>query len=348
MKQYGVILIGCGHIGLEHLADIHFRDNIRMIAVIDQKQEAARSAAARYGVAEYGTDWRCYLDDDRVDIALVATYTDSHPEISLAFLRKGKHVLCEKPVASTPEEGRRFFAEAEQCEGKLLIAHVLRHNETYRKAAELIRGGAIGELTLIRMVQNQHAMNWERYKRLLQDCTPALDCGVHYFDVVRWFTGQEFREMRGFGSKLDVDSPNINYTLTQFTLENGCIGYYEAGWSCHIASNNRKEFVGTKGRLELTLSGNRAECREEGDLITVFHSDTGVYETINVQAEYKNMYAQLMALIDRIEKGTNGFPSMTDAARAFDAAAAAEYAVKSGKTIRFCRGISSIFQEEEK
>jgi predicted dehydrogenase len=342
MKQYGVILIGCGHIGLEHLADIHFRDNIRMIAVIDQKQEAARSAAARYGVAEYGTDWRCYLDDDRVDIALVATYTDSHPEISLAFLRKGKHVLCEKPVASTPKEGRRFFAEAEQCEGKLLIAHVLRHNETYRKAAELIRGGAIGELTLIRMVQNHHAMNWERYKRLLQDCTPALDCGVHYFDVVRWFTGQEFREMRGFGSQLDVDSPNINYTLTQFTLENGCIGYYEAGWSCHTASNNRKEFVGTKGRLELTLSGNRAECREEGDLITVFHSDTGVYETINVQAEYKNMYAQLMALIDRIEKGTEGFPSMADAARAFDAAAAAEYAVKSGKTVAFVNGIPAL------
>ena len=100
--------------------------------------------------------------------------------------------------------------------------------------------------------------------------------------------------------------------------------------------------MGTKGRLELTLSGNRAECREEGDLITVFHSDTGVYETINVQAEYKNMYAQLMALIDRIEKGTNGFPSMTDAARAFDAAAAAEYAVKSGKTVAFVNGIPAL------
>ena len=342
MKQYGVILIGCGHIGLEHLADIYFQDNVHMIAVIDQNPAAARYAAARYGVKEYSIDWHPYLDDDRVDIVIVATYTDSHPEISLSFLRKGKHVLCEKPVASSLEEGRRFFEEAATCEGKLLVAHVLRHNETYRRAAELIHSGAIGELTLIRMVQNHHAMNWERYKRLLKDCTPALDCGIHYFDVVRWFTGQDFREIRTFGSKLDPDSPNINYTLTQFTLENGCIGYYEAGWSRHTASNNRKEFVGTKGRIELTLAGNRAECREEGDLITVFHSDTGVYETINIQAEYKNMYAQLLTLIDRIETGSPGFPTAEDARKAFEAAAAADYAVRSGETVRFDGGVLTL------
>ena len=47
MKQYSVILIGCGHIGLEHLADIYFQDNVHMIAVIDQNPAAARYAAAR-------------------------------------------------------------------------------------------------------------------------------------------------------------------------------------------------------------------------------------------------------------------------------------------------------------
>ncbi len=342
MKPYGVILIGCGHIGLEHLADIHYRDNIQMIAVIDLNAEAARYAATRYGVKEYNTDWRSYLDDERVDIAIVATYTDTHPEIALAFLRKGKHVLCEKPAASTAEAGRRFFSEASRCEGKLLIAHVLRHNVTYRRAAELILGGSIGELTLIRMVQNHHAMNWERYKRLLQDCTPALDCGIHYFDIARWFTGQEFREMMTFGAKLDADSPDINYTITHFTMENGCVGYYEAGWSRHTASNNRKEFVGTKGRLELTLSGNRAECREEGDLITVFHSDTGVYETINVQAEYKDMYAQLLTLIDRVETGSAGFPTAEDAQKAFEAAVAADYSVHNGTPVYFRNGVPEI------
>ena len=94
MKQYGVILIGCGHIGLEHLADIHCRDNINMIAVIDAREETARETAIRFGVKEYGIDWRVYLDDKRVDIAIVATYTNSHTAISIEFLRRGKHVLC--------------------------------------------------------------------------------------------------------------------------------------------------------------------------------------------------------------------------------------------------------------
>lgn len=69
---------------------------------------------------------------------------------------------------------------------KVLIAHILRHNRSYGKIRELIRNGAVGELKMIRMIQNHHAMNWERYCRLLMDCSPTVDCGVHYYDLVQW------------------------------------------------------------------------------------------------------------------------------------------------------------------
>ncbi len=338
MKKYGVILIGCGHIGQEHLADIHYRNNINVVAVVDMNIDVAARIAAMYNIKEYSDSYKKYLDDNRIDIAIVATYTNAHTEITSEFLFHGKHVLCEKPVSSNLEEGRRFFEIVEQTDKKVLVAHILRHNSSYIKVSELIASGVIGDVRLIRMVQNHHAMNWDRYKRLLEDCTPVLDCGVHYFDVVRWFTGSEFAEMSCFGAKIDEDSPNINYTCANFRLENGCIGYYEAGWGRSNASMNLKEFIGTKGRIELVLSDFRSSCHEEGDLISIYHSDTGIYETVNVECKYKDMNAQLQNLIEMIETNNSGFPTIVDSKRAFEAAIAAEYAVKTGKTVRFSNG----------
>ncbi len=338
MKIYGIVLVGCGHIGLEHLRDIYFRNNIRIIAAVDTDPEAARLAARLYGAEEFSCDYRKYLTDERVDIAIIATYTESHTELSGEFLKAGKNVLCEKPIANDAKGGQAFFKLASESSQKLLVAHILRHNRSYNKIKELIDSGEIGELKLMRMVQNHHAMNWERYKRLLSDCTPVLDCGVHYFDVARWFTGSDFKAISGFGTRLEPDSPELNHTFVSFTLENGCVGYYEAGWSRSLSSMNIKEFIGTKGRITLVMEYNRLSDREEGDLITVYHTEDGSYQTVNCQSKYKDMYAQLMTLIGMIEGTGESNPTLKDAELAHLAAAAAQYAVKSGETVCFENG----------
>lgn len=131
----------------------------------------------------------------------------------------------------------------------MLVAHILRHNRSYQKLAELIASGVIGEVRLMRMVQNHHALDWPRYKRLMEDCSPIVDCGVHYLDVMQWFTGVRICEVSGFGGRVDDDLDRSNYGMIHARLENGCIGFYEAGWSRSLAAENRKEFIGDKGRL---------------------------------------------------------------------------------------------------
>ena len=191
MKTYGTILIGCGHIGLEHIAEIHYRENVNLVACVDINPDAARMAAHRYGAQTFGTDYRPFLERDDVDIVIIATYTDSHLRILKDCFAKGKHVICEKPIAGSLEDGAEFVRTVKGSKQKCLVAHILRHNDSYIKIKKLIDDGAIGELKLIRMTQNHHAMNWERYKRLLGDCSPIIDCGVHYTDVVQWFSGQK-------------------------------------------------------------------------------------------------------------------------------------------------------------
>lgn len=327
MKNYGILLIGCGHIGMEHLSDIYYRDNITIEAVADVDLERARKAARLFGAKRWSTDYKEFLKDGNIDIVIIATYTDSHLSILRDCLENGKHVLCEKPIASNLEDGEEFVKLVKQSQSKVLVAHILRHNDSYKKIKQLIDGGTIGELRQIRMSQNHHTVNWYRYCRLMRDCSPTVDCGVHYYDIAQWISGSDIVEVMGMGTKTQDDAPCYNYSLVQFKMQNGCMGYYESGWGQSIRAYNEKEFIGTKGRITLKLQSQRGEDREEGDLITVFHSDTGVYESINVKSVYKNMYGQLSCLIDMIENNSAAIPNIDEVYKAFKVAIVAEQAL---------------------
>ena len=141
-------------------------------------------------------------------------------------------------------------------------------------------------------------------------------------------------EVTGFGARTQDDVARDNFNMVTFRLENGCAGYYEVAWGQAIRTNNLKEFIGSKGRISLDMVISRNEDGEEGDKITVYHSDTGVYEIVNVQTKYKDMYGQLKALIDMIENDTPGNPTIEDVWQAFLVAQAAQKSIESGETVR--------------
>ena len=316
-----MVVIGCGHIGQEHLHDICFRENVRVVAVVDFNLELASECARKYSGGnhvEFGADYREFIGRDDVDIVIVATYADTHFTILKDCIAAGKHVLCEKPSAPTYEEAEEFCRAVKASNIRVLIAHILRHNTLYQKAGELIREGVIGDVRLIRMAQNHHIVDRPRYMNLLRDCSPIVDCGVHYIDVIRWLTGLEIVSCTGQGAIIDPTIPEgtYDYGMIQMRLSNGGTAYYEASWSATVETENFKEFVGTKGRMRLILADNRGLFREEGNLLELYTNDGGRRE-INVEGEYKDMYAQLSCLIDMIENGSEGTPTLEDAMIAF-------------------------------
>lgn len=335
MKTYGIVLIGCGHIGCEHLADIYYRPSIRIVAVVDHDADKAEQARRRYAAAYSGTDYRPFLARGDVDIVIIATNVDSHLSILRDCIQAGKHVLCEKPIAGNREQGAAFYQCVQSAPVQVSVAHILRYNESYRKLRALIRDGAIGRLKVVRMVQNHHSKDWPRYRRLLEDCSPILDCGVHYFDVLQWFSGSPIVQVSGIGAAVDEDLPagEINYGMVQMHTQNGVVGYYEAGWGRTFSSDNVKEFIGTEGRLSLTLQSFRTSHREEGDLIEWFRKDSQEYRAINVESEYKPMWRQLSALIDRIEGRESEMPPMEELYTAFQVGLVADEAIRTGRIL---------------
>lgn len=334
-KVYGIMLVGCGHIGEDHLADIYYRENIRIVAVVDIDENAARLFAKKYNAEHYGTDYHEFLNLPELDIVIIATYVNTHLPILRDCVEAGKHVLCEKPIAPTKEEGKAFYELVKNAPVKVLVAYILRYNATYNKIKELIWNGEIGELRVARMTQNHHALNWPRYKRLLTDCSPILDCGIHYMDILQWFSGSKIVEVMGHGVTVDTDlEPGmVNYGMIVMRLKNGAMGYYEAGWGQTFSSANVKEFIGTKGHIRLTMNAQRGTDTEMGDRIELFRLETGETEIINVQGKYKDMYRQLCGLIDMIEGRPTHAPDIDQVYSAFKAAIAADKAVRESANV---------------
>ncbi len=318
--------------GAAHLDDIFRRDNVKIKCVCDLNEERALNFLHKYNAECYKTDYKEVVKMEDVDIVIISTYPSSHLEILKESLEHGKHVVCEKPIANNIENGKviiELIKSHPEC--KVLVGYILRHNKTYQKVAEMIKSGAIGFPIVMRMAQNHHTMNWHKYLNLICDTSPILDCGVHYIDVMRWFTGAEVTEVSGIGMRTEHDVPmgKYNYGLMTAKLSDGSVAYYEAGWGNTIAADNLKEFVGPKGRIKIVYQMFRPSNQEEGDLIEYYTYPEKKYETINVLCNRKPTGDQLEHLIDMIEGKREANPSIEDVWESFKWAVRADEIIKS-------------------
>jgi predicted dehydrogenase len=125
--RLGLGLVGAGSFATFLAHAVSDLPGLRIRAVADQDRSRAEALAAAHG-ATASTDWRQLLTDDAVEVVAVATPPDRHAEITLAALAAGRHVLCEKPLA-TDLAGARAVAAAAEASGRVLVVdHVLRYN----------------------------------------------------------------------------------------------------------------------------------------------------------------------------------------------------------------------------
>lgn len=332
MKRYNVVLIGCGHMGEVHLEHIYYKEYINISCVCDKNEERAHEFARRFCADSISTDAKECISRPETDIVIIATYPSTHLAFLKLCIRYKKHVICEKPIAGTLEDGQEFVRLVkENPDVKVLVGHILRHNATYRRVAKMIQEGAIGKPIIMRMTQNHHTLDWNRYRRLVEETAPIIDCGVHYLDIMQWFTDEQITDISGIGMRTEADlaEDKCNYEMITVKLSGGSIGFYEAGWTKTISSNNMKEFIGPKGSIRLVFAKDRISHQEEGDLIEYYCLEDDTYHTINVAAERKPTDVQMHCLIRMIEEKLPDIPTIDEVYTSFEASIKAEKIIQS-------------------
>ncbi len=260
----------------------------RLVAIAGRDEEAVKEAVLRYGYEGYYTDWRRMLDDPRVQLFDNGGPNNLHAEPCIAAAEKGKHILCEKPMARSREEAMTMLDAVKKAGVKHMVSFNYRFVPAIRQAYELIRSGALGEIYHFRAVYLQEWISdpdfplvWRLDKKVAG--SGALgDLGAHIIDLGRFLVGEpasvlaltktfvKQRPLPGGSGVGNVDVDDAFEAVVEF--DNGAVGTLEAS----RFSPGRKNYAvfeinGSKGSLRFDL--------ERLNELEVYWKDAPVKET---------------------------------------------------------------------
>ncbi|NQT73021.1 MAG: Gfo/Idh/MocA family oxidoreductase [Chloroflexi bacterium] len=227
-------LVGAGLIGKRRAQAVEEFDGSELIVVADMQLDKANLIAQEFG-CQAVTDWHAVVNRDDVDVVLVCTPTNSLALISIAAMKNGKHVLCEKPLASNPQQAKQMVDVAQVHNVRLKTGFSLRHHPSIRKAREIFDSGIIGELNFIRCRYGHGGRpNYDKEWRTNPEIVGGgelLDQGVHAVDLFRWFMG-DFNQATGFVATRFWDiAPLEDNAFALFQTETGQIASLHASWT---------------------------------------------------------------------------------------------------------------------
>jgi myo-inositol 2-dehydrogenase/D-chiro-inositol 1-dehydrogenase len=179
----------------------------------DRARELAADIGGRAGTIEE-------VLDETLDALVISTATAEHPEQVAAGAKRELPMLCEKPISIHLADTEATIEVVRQAGVELQIAFMRRFDAGFRRAQELIAGGAVGTLYSLRMCAHDHEPADERY--IATSGGIFCDLHVHDFDMARWLTGREIKEVfatgtvrawEAYGRQNDVDTSAIVLTM---------------------------------------------------------------------------------------------------------------------------------------
>lgn len=259
-------IIGCGAITrFRHAPECDSNPNIEIAGFFDLVMDRAQELVERYGGRIYST-YEDMLMDETVDGVIVCTSNATHAEVTIKSLRAGKHVLCEKPLATIIEDGIAMDKAAKEAGKLLMIAQNQRMDIAHVKAKEIINSGELGKVISFKTeFSHSGPENWgvDKTKNTwFFNKNAAIlgamgDLGVHKIDLMRWMLEEEFVSISaivGAFDKKDSDGEPIGVddnAICLLTTNNGIVGTVTASWSNYGLVDNSTKIYCTKGVIKI-------------------------------------------------------------------------------------------------
>ncbi|UOQ45588.1 Gfo/Idh/MocA family oxidoreductase [Halobacillus salinarum] len=261
MTTLKIAVIGCGSIAQHrHLPEYDMNSNVEITAVCDIVEERAKEVAEKFGAESVYTDYHTLLEQENVDAVSVCTPNYLHAPVSIAALKAGCHVLCEKPMATSKEEAEEMIQAAEQNGRKLMIGHNQRFVPSHQKAKELIQAGELGKIYSFRTTFGHGGPEgWSAegkdtwfFKKDKAFIGAMGDLGVHKADLLRYLLGEEFVDVAGFVENNAKENITVDdNAVCILRSESGIVGTLTASWAYKPNEDNSTVIYGEKATLRL-------------------------------------------------------------------------------------------------
>ncbi len=244
---------GVGGIGRSHIGGIAKNSRAVLTAVCDTDEAIAKECAAQNRLPGYYTDFDEMLAKEEVDAVAVCVPDQVHRPYTVAALKAGRHVLCEKPMALTPDDCREMIRAARESGKKLMIGQVCRKAPGFVLAKKLVDDGEIGELFF---VESEYAHDYAKIPghngwRIdpVNLRHPVIGGGCHAIDLLRWIAGNPSEVFAYSNRKMLKTWPVDDCTAAVMKFPNEVIGKVMTSIGCKRTYTMRTVLYGSRGTI---------------------------------------------------------------------------------------------------
>jgi predicted dehydrogenase len=232
-KIVRVGVAGVGVMGSNHARVFAEMPGVRLVGIADPDRKQAGLVGAALGCPT--VDDLDELFDLGVDAVSIAAPTHLHRDLALTAIRRGVHVMVEKPIGSNVEEGRAIVAAARRAGLTLMVGHVERFNPAVQAIKDALRGEEILSIGITRVGP---------FPPRMSNVGVVIDLAVHDIDLIRHFTDSEIAEVQPMLASARAQNEDI--ALLQFRTTSGVLAQINTNWltpfkarTVHVATRNK-------------------------------------------------------------------------------------------------------------
>src|SRR6186997_771093 len=282
-------VVGVGVMGSNHARVFAGLPGTELVGVADPDRKQADFVARTLGCIAVA-DVNELLERD-VDAITIAAPTHLHRDIALACIARGVHVMVEKPIASSVEEGREIINAARRAGVTLMVGHVERFNPAVEAIKDAIRGEDILSIAITRVGP---------FPPRMSNVGVVIDLAVHDIDLIRWFTDSDIIDVQPQLSSAVAEREDI--ALLQFRTASGVLAHINTNWLTPFKARNVT--VATRGKYVMgdLLDRQVTECfgfKPDGSY-SMRHLPVGHDEPLR---------AELISFLNAVRSG--GVPAVT-------------------------------------
>ncbi len=311
-RQVGVGVIGCGGIARHaHLNNIKRNPRARLVAVCDIDLDRAKAAAEEFGDGNTVAyqDYQDLIANPDVEMVNVTTWAAAHAAPVIAAAQAGKHILCEKPIATTLADADAMVAAARDNGVKLTMGYQPRFGNQWTRVKQIIDDGLLGEImgvTIASANPSSHGVPWF-LKKDLAGGGILIDWGIYTAYTINWWLGpvdrvyataKTFRKEVMVRDQLVTDIDVEDTVAAQLSFASGAMGTWYAAWAVK-ASHGHTAIDGREGSL--VLEGNTLRLKStrinDPDYIAGWHEIT-VTDPPLVDMHYRKVDHLVASILD--------------------------------------------------
>ena len=252
-------------------------DGAEIVSIASGRRENAENVVKEFNIEHFTDDWRETVEYKDVDLICITTPPDLHKEMTLFALERGKHILCEKPMAMNVAEAEEMTEKAKEAGVLALIDHELRFQNGRQKAKEILHNGEIGKIINAKYnfrnaSRGSLDVKWNWWSDETQGGGALGAIGSHIIDSFNWFLDAEIssvfcqlqthvkerREEKSGGMRevTTDDESNLILRFADGDLTEDATGIVSVSMVERPKYQNRIEFFGTEGAMRV---GHRGE-----------------------------------------------------------------------------------------